>query len=85
MTLDIERLDPSAPGPRFDGAYELVQVLGAELDPDMDRDTVESFRNKLIGNETFEKITLVGSDGDDVVGLARVWLFDIEGNRDLAE
>lgn len=85
MTLDIERLEPTASGPRFDGTYELLQQLAAEADPDMDRDTIESFRNKLIGNETFEKVTLVGSDGDEVVGLARVWFFNIEGNRDLAE
>ncbi len=85
MTLDIERLHHDASGPRFDGTYELLQTLAAEADPDMDRDSIESFRNKLIGNDTFEKVTLVGSDGDEVVGLARVWFFNIEGNRDLAE
>ena len=85
MTLDIDRLESTASGPTFDGTYELLQVLAAEADPDMERDTVESFRNKLIGNDTFEKVTLVGSDGDEVVGLARVWFFNVEGNRDLAE
>ncbi|MGI9623862.1 MAG: GNAT family N-acetyltransferase [Acidimicrobiales bacterium] len=83
--IEISPLEFDGPRDTIDGAAGVVRRVTAEYDPAMDPATAESLAAGLRGNDTFRRHSVVAGRDGQIVGLARMWVHEIQGNTDTVE